>query len=145
MGILASVHPRIKKILIGRNGRGGTNQIDKGLNLSGSWQQGHSVLTIPRRIFKSFAKGFTHRLMEIVLQGGQRSTSAARVWPPTCAPGGRKSPTTGRQVDGGCAHTSSSDSDLEAFSHNLAYGSFAPLAFQPSAMTNCVNQRFLSY
>ena len=33
----------------------------------------------------------------------------------------------------------------EAFSHNPAHGSFAPLAFQPSAMTNCVNQRFLSY
>ncbi|PHT25965.1 hypothetical protein CQW23_34416 [Capsicum baccatum] len=39
----------------------------------------------------------------------------------------------------------SPDSDLEAFSHNPAHGSFAPLAFQPSAMTNCVNQRFLSY
>ncbi|CAN7022549.1 unnamed protein product, partial [Brassica rapa subsp. trilocularis] len=32
-----------------------------------------------------------------------------------------------------------------AFSHNPAHGSFAPLAFQPSAMTNCANQRFLSY
>ncbi|KAL2224469.1 UNVERIFIED_CONTAM: Protein TAR1, partial [Sesamum indicum] len=31
---------------------------------------------------------------------------------------------------------SSPDSDLEAFSHNPAHGSFAPLAFQPSAMTN---------
>lgn len=39
----------------------------------------------------------------------------------------------------------SRDSDLEAFSHNPAHGSFAPLAFQPSAMTNCANQRFLSY
>ncbi|CAN1861048.1 hypothetical protein LINPERHAP1_LOCUS43654 [Linum perenne] len=39
----------------------------------------------------------------------------------------------------------SPDSDLEAFSHNPAHGSFAPLAFQPSAMTNCANQRFLSY
>uniref|UniRef100_A0A2N9I9C2 Senescence-associated protein n=1 Tax=Fagus sylvatica TaxID=28930 RepID=A0A2N9I9C2_FAGSY len=33
---------------------------------------------------------------------------------------------------------SSPDSDLEAFSHNPAHGSFAPLAFQPSAMTNCM-------
>jgi hypothetical protein len=40
---------------------------------------------------------------------------------------------------------SSSDSDLEAFSHNPTHDSFAPLAFQPSAMTNCANQRFLSY
>uniref|UniRef100_A0A6N2KH07 Regulator of rDNA transcription protein 15 n=1 Tax=Salix viminalis TaxID=40686 RepID=A0A6N2KH07_SALVM len=38
----------------------------------------------------------------------------------------------------------SPDSDLEAFSHNPTHGSFAPLAFQPSAMTNCANQRFLS-
>ncbi|KAK7239499.1 hypothetical protein RIF29_43575 [Crotalaria pallida] len=36
---------------------------------------------------------------------------------------------------------SSPDSDLEAFSHNPTHGSFAPLAFQPSAMTNCANQR----
>ncbi|KAK8956296.1 hypothetical protein KSP40_PGU004361 [Platanthera guangdongensis] len=35
------------------------------------------------------------------------------------------------------------DSDLEAFSHNPTDVSFTPLAFQPSAMTNCVNQRFL--
>ena len=37
------------------------------------------------------------------------------------------------------------DSDLEAFSHNPTDGSFAPLAFQPSAITNYLNQRFLSY
>ncbi|CAJ1972003.1 unnamed protein product [Sphenostylis stenocarpa] len=44
------------------------------------------------------------------------------------------------------AHVASSpDSDLEAFSHNPTHGSFAPLAFQPSAMSNCANQRFLSY
>jgi len=34
------------------------------------------------------------------------------------------------------------DSDLEAFSHNPAHGSFAPLAFQPSAMTNCANRLY---
>ncbi|KAK7375687.1 hypothetical protein VNO78_35425 [Psophocarpus tetragonolobus] len=39
--------------------------------------------------------------------------------------------TTGARV------ASSPDSDLEAFSHNPTHGSFAPLAFQPSAMTNC--------
>jgi hypothetical protein len=45
----------------------------------------------------------------------------------------------------GARVASGPDSDLEAFSHNPAHGSFAPLAFQPSAMTNCANQRFLSY
>ena len=40
---------------------------------------------------------------------------------------------------------SSEDSDLEAFSHNPADGSFAPVAGQPSANTKCLNQLFLSY
>ncbi len=37
------------------------------------------------------------------------------------------------------------DSGLEAFSHNLTHGSFAALPFQATALTNCANQRFLSY
>ncbi|KAK2998466.1 hypothetical protein RJ639_023240, partial [Escallonia herrerae] len=45
----------------------------------------------------------------------------------------------GKRAAGACV-ASSPDSDLEAFSHNPAHGSFAPLAFQPSAMTNCANQ-----
>ncbi|WZY99718.1 hypothetical protein YC2023_072047 [Brassica napus] len=42
----------------------------------------------------------------------------------------------GNRAAGACV-ASSPDSDLEEFSHNPAHGSFAPLAFQPSAMTNC--------
>jgi hypothetical protein len=60
-------------------------------------------------------------------------------------PLGAEAPTAGRQTGGGRMRRSSPDSDLEAFSHNPTHGSFAPLAFQPSAMTNCANQRFLSY
>ncbi|KAL5178469.1 putative uncharacterized protein ART2 [Glycine soja] len=45
----------------------------------------------------------------------------------------------------GARVASSPDSDLEAFSHNPTHGSFAPLAFQPSAMTNCANQRLNYY
>ena len=37
------------------------------------------------------------------------------------------------------------DSGLEAFSHNPTDGSFAALAFQLTAMTKYLNQRFLSY
>jgi hypothetical protein len=37
------------------------------------------------------------------------------------------------------------DSDLEAFSHNPADGSFAALPCQTAAKTNYLNQRFLSY
>ena len=40
---------------------------------------------------------------------------------------------------------SSTDSDLEAISHNPTDGSFARVAFQPRANTNYPNQRFLSY
>ena len=36
---------------------------------------------------------------------------------------------------------SSVDSDLEAFSHNPADGSFAPLAFQPSANAFMIETR----
>ncbi|KAF8048192.1 hypothetical protein N665_2619s0001 [Sinapis alba] len=50
----------------------------------------------------------------------------------------------GNRAAGTCV-ASSPDSDLDAFSQNPVHGSFAPLAFQPSAMTNCANQRFLSY
>ena len=39
----------------------------------------------------------------------------------------------------------SMDSDLEAFSHNPTDGSFAALAFQLTAFTKYLNQRFLSY
>ncbi|KAA0042048.1 senescence-associated protein [Cucumis melo var. makuwa] len=42
------------------------------------------------------------------------------------------------RVIGACV-TSSLDSDLEAFNRNQAHGSFAPLAFQPNAMTNYVS------
>ncbi len=40
---------------------------------------------------------------------------------------------------------SSTDSDLEAFSHNPTHDSFAALPVQATAITKYVNQRFLSY
>jgi hypothetical protein len=40
---------------------------------------------------------------------------------------------------------SSTDSGLEAFSHNPTDGSFAPLPDRTGANTNYLNQRFLSY
>src|SRR5262249_17171324 len=77
---------------------------------------------------------------------------AARTARPPHGPGQRHVPLgAGRPLllvgnrTAGTRVASSPDSDLEAFSHNPAHGSFAPLAFQPSAMTNCANQRFLSY
>jgi hypothetical protein len=40
---------------------------------------------------------------------------------------------------------SSTDSDLEAFSHNLADDSFAALPDRTAANTNYLNEQFLSY
>ncbi|KAK0593903.1 hypothetical protein LWI29_014657 [Acer saccharum] len=113
-----------------------------------SWWEGRKAtlpLTIPRRVFKSSAKDSTRRSVGITFQGGPCGSSAARASPTARASGDREVPTAGRQTGGGRTRRSSPDSDLEAFSHNPAHGSFAPLAFQPSAMTNCANQRFLSY
>ncbi|KAI3486477.1 hypothetical protein L1887_49942 [Cichorium endivia] len=73
---------------------------------------------------------------------------AARTTHPSHGLGQRHVPFGGRgpyllvgKQAAGTRVASSPDSDLEAFSHNPAHGSFAPLAFQPSAMTNCANQR----
>uniref|UniRef100_A0A6N2KK79 Senescence-associated protein n=1 Tax=Salix viminalis TaxID=40686 RepID=A0A6N2KK79_SALVM len=115
-----------------------------GLNLSGSWQQGTLPLTIPRRVFKSSAKDSTRRSVGIVLQGGPRGSSTARAWPTARASGAKRPLLQVGNRTAGARVASSPDSDLEAFSHNPTHGSFAPLAFQPSAMTNCANQRFLS-
>ncbi|CAG7862930.1 unnamed protein product [Brassica rapa] len=103
---------------------GGSNLSDKGLNLSGSWQQGHSATYNTPRSERRF-----HR------------TDLAN---DTCLWEPKLLLRVGNRAAGACV-ASSPDSDLEAFSHNPAHGSFAPLAFQPSAMTNCANQRFLSY
>ncbi|KAI3475764.1 hypothetical protein L1887_62793 [Cichorium endivia] len=73
--------------------------------------------------------------MGIVLHGGPHDSSVARAWPTTRAFGGRGPYCWSANRAAGTRVASSPDSDLEAFSHNPAHGSFAPLAFQPSAMT----------
>ncbi|KAK8670426.1 hypothetical protein V6N13_037044 [Hibiscus sabdariffa] len=98
-------------------------------------------LTIPCLVFKSSAKDSTRRSVEISLQGGTRDLSDARAAPTTRALGGHRPVLRVDNRATGVCVASSPDSDLEAFSHNPAHGSFAPLAFQPSAMTNCANQR----
>ncbi|KAL2453625.1 Uncharacterized protein Adt_48173 [Abeliophyllum distichum] len=132
--------------MFGRDGMGGTNLSDKGLNLSGSWQQGHSAAY-------NTPVAYLSRLQRILPAARWKlyfkAANAARPlrWlgqrhVPLGA--GRPLLRVGKRTAGVCI-ASSPDSDLEAFSHNPAHGSFAPLAFQPSAMTNCANQRFLSY
>ncbi|KEH16540.1 senescence-associated protein, putative [Medicago truncatula] len=88
----------------------------QGLNLSGSWQQGHSELR-----FKVSRK--VHPPYEV----HQRHVPL----------GGPRPPTAGRHVNDRNTHRFCPDSDLETFIHNPTHGRFVPLAFQPSAMTNC--------
>ncbi|XLS97994.1 hypothetical protein HN51_040729 [Arachis hypogaea] len=102
-------------------------------------------LTIPRRVFKSSAKDSTRRAFGIALHGVPQGSSALGVSPTARASGGPGPLLLVGKRAAGARVASSPDSDLEAFSHNPTHGSFAPLAFQPSAMTNCANQRFLSY
>ena len=84
--------------------------------------------------------------LEFYFKGSPAARPPRGQHPSTWAHGGREAPTAGRWSDGGRMHRIFSlDSDLEAFSHNPAHGSLAPLDFQPSAMTNCMNKRFLSY
>ena len=104
------------------------------------------MLTIPRSLVKSSTKDLSFPTVVIVIQTyalpplvrGGVCRNLMMFGPETYS----YSLLTGK---GEYRRFSSMDSDLEAFSHNPTHGSFAPLAFQPSAMTNCVNQRFLSY
>ena len=52
---------------------------------------------------------------------------------------------TSRHQNGVKHCLTSTDSNLEAFRCNPADGSFAALAFQLTAFTNCLNEVFLSY
>uniref|UniRef100_A0A6N2L044 Senescence-associated protein n=1 Tax=Salix viminalis TaxID=40686 RepID=A0A6N2L044_SALVM len=88
-------------------GLGGTNRSDMGLNLSGSWQQGHSATyNTPSR--------------------GPRGSSTARAWPTARASGAKRPLLQVGNRTAGARVASSPDSDLEAFSHNPTHGSFAP-------------------
>lgn len=131
----------------GRVGRGGRICATRGWISVDRGSKATLPLTMPRRVFKSSAKDSARRPPGISLQGGPAACKPHGSRPSTCALGGALgAPTVGREAVGERGRRFSSlDSDLEAFSHNPAHGSFAPLAFQPSAMTNCVNQRFLSY
>ncbi|CAN7058342.1 unnamed protein product, partial [Brassica rapa subsp. trilocularis] len=117
---------------------GGSNLSDKGLNLSGSWQQGHSATyNTPSRLYPPLGGNYNSRRSERRFHRTDLANDTC-LWEPKLLL------RVGNRAAGACV-ASSPDSDLEAFSHNPAHGSFAPLASQPSAMTNCANQRFLSY
>ncbi|CAN7105358.1 unnamed protein product, partial [Brassica rapa subsp. narinosa] len=81
--------------------RGGLNLSDKGLNLSGSWQQGHSATYNTRCVFNRSERCF--RRMDLA--------NETCLWEPKLLM------RVGNRAAGACV-ASSPDSDLEAFSHN---------------------------
>ena len=104
------------------------------------------MLTIPRSLVKSSTKDLSFPTVGIVIQRTPHGHLSVRQ---VCrnlmmfGPGAYSySLRTGK---GEYRRFSSMDSDLEAFSHNPADGSFAALPFQATAFTNYLNQRFLSY
>ncbi|PPD67375.1 hypothetical protein GOBAR_DD35753 [Gossypium barbadense] len=105
----------------------------------------NSLHQVPHLGTPGSSRDSTRRSVGITLQGGTHDLSAAVVAPTTRALGGQRPLLRVSNRAMGSCIASSPDFDLEEFSHNPAHGSFAPLPFQPSAMTNCANQRFLSY
>uniref|UniRef100_M4D100 Uncharacterized protein n=1 Tax=Brassica campestris TaxID=3711 RepID=M4D100_BRACM len=98
----------------------------------------------PSDITKSYAKVLSPRMVNCKTSASTRDFSPSTIanllrfralgaysYPTTMC--GRYSPLSGM------------DSDLEAFSHYPADGSFAALPGQTAAKTNYLNQRFLSY
>ncbi|KAG9438738.1 hypothetical protein H6P81_021333 [Aristolochia fimbriata] len=79
--------------------RGGTNRCDMGLNLGGSWQQGHSPLTIPVSVFKSIRKGFkSPASLELCFRRPRRLRPPRGRRLRRDALGSRKAPNVGRQA-----------------------------------------------
>ncbi|XLR31748.1 hypothetical protein S83_059648 [Arachis hypogaea] len=102
-------------------------------------------LTIPCRVFKLTAKDSTRRAFRIALRGLPQGSFTPGVSPTARASWGPGPLLQVGKRAAGARIASSPDSDLEVFSDNSTHGSFTPLVFQPNAMTNCANQRFLSY
>ena len=106
-----------------------------------AWGRGNEGARIPTRRFIEGSRGHTLRVSRgFKPQGhgwgkGRESVHGGVRWPLMRV--------DNRTIDVRVA--SNSDFNLETFSHNPVHGSFAPLAFPPSTMTNYANQQFFSY
>ncbi|RXN38895.1 senescence associated [Labeo rohita] len=109
----------------------------------------HDTPTQNQVVYESFSTGFSTKLRCLLGVGSGARSSAPRSShvgsPHRRRPRASRLSQADRRVRRYGIVTSRRDSDLEAFSHNPADGSFAPLAPQPSARTKCLNLRFLSY
>jgi hypothetical protein len=136
-----------------------TNQQNKGLISEDRRNKSTLPLTIPRSLYKSSAKDPVPAVrLKLRFRRWRRRRADESLRRRTSLPGfcgARLPPCEGRQPivarrQGRIRMNSnrryaSTDSGLEAFSHNPTDGSFSPLAFRPRENTNYLNRLFLSY
>ena len=116
---------------------------EHGLTLSRSRQQGRSTAYRTRTHIKVVCRGFVPARPKLQSARRRRLTSEAAESQPDGAQGQKAYSRSSARA--GASPRSGTDSDLEAFSHYPADGSFAALPGRTAAKTNYLNQRFLSY
>ena len=127
------------------------------ISLSRSQQQGYSTTYSPRFCNQVVCKGFLLQFFALLSSRKHKNRAYSLrncTFPKRLCPfkrTGIHGPSSFKER-GACAiHKlrnilpSSTDSDLEAFSHNRSHVSFAALPFQATANTNDAIKRFLSY
>jgi hypothetical protein len=115
-----------------------TNLQNKGLISADRGTKATLALTIPRSLFKSYARDLSFPIFELVLQHRPARPVVARrcrynimIWGP---PGDGPALTRDNIGESGVSPLFSMDSGLEAFSRNPTRGSFAALTFQSTAV-----------
>ena len=126
--------------------RKSNKSIEQGLNLSRSQQQGYSTAYSTPFPFKSSAKDFPPLIL--VLRFMSQTADLSAYCPSLTNYGTQASEMLyfhSFHISRTNIIVSSTDSGLEAFSHNPADDSFAPLPARTGANTKYLNERFLSY
>ena len=127
-----------------RGTRGYIGQL--GIGLSGSYRQGYSTAYNAQSRIKVVCNGYILTRIQIVIHGEDPRIFRPRPSPPSrMTRGPRAYLYSCNKREGKISPLSGTDSDLEAFSHYPADGSFAALPGRAAAKTNYLNQRFLSY
>jgi hypothetical protein len=118
---------------------------DVGLVSAGRIDKDTPPLTTPSHASKSSAMDISSHTFQIDFHGAARGRFHPRGDSPPCVTRGQRPICVLVHVRGRISPLSGTDSDLEAFSHYPADGSFAALPGRAAAKTNYLNQRFLSY
>ena len=122
-----------------------TNRTGTGLRSAPRSNKATRLLTRPGRTTKSYAKDSSPRAVKLQSASWDPRRASAGAPSPACSGAWPKPIRIRLRTCGKRSPRSGMDSDLEAFSHNPADGSFAALPGQTAAKTNYLNPRFLSY